>query len=129
MNSKELAIFISELMLEKKGLDILVMDLRKLTSITDYFVICTASSDTQVKAISDNILEKSKASGVKPWHNEGYANLNWVLMDFVDVVAHIFLEETRKFYNIEGLWGDAEIQRIEDKKKPLKTRTVKRKSK
>lgn len=114
MNSKKLAMKLSDLMLQKKGSDILIMDLTKLTTITDYFVICSASSDTQVKAISDHIKEETQKSGERPWHNEGYTNLSWVLLDFVDVVAHVFLEDTRRFYDLEGLWADAEITEIKD---------------
>ena len=114
MKSKELALFISELILQKKGTDIKILELKKITTVSDYFVICSASSDTQVKAISDNILAESKKAGQKPWHNEGYSNLSWVLIDFVDVVVHIFIEETRKFYNLEGLWADAKTTSIKD---------------
>lgn len=114
MNSEKLAYKISDLMLRKKGIGIKILDLRKLTTVTDYFVICSASSDTQVKAISDFIKEETKKIDERPWHNEGYSNLSWVLLDFVDVVAHIFLEDTRKFYNLEGLWADAVITEIKD---------------
>lgn len=114
MNSEKLAFKISDLMLGKKGNGIKILDLRKLTTVTDYFVICSASSDTQVKAISDFIKEETKKIDERPWHNEGYTNLSWVLLDFVDVVAHIFLEDTRKFYNLEGLWADAVITEIKD---------------
>ncbi|MEO6696139.1 MAG: ribosome silencing factor [Ignavibacteria bacterium] len=114
MDSKELALQISELMLQKKGNKIVIMDLRKLTTVTDFFVICSASSDTQVKAISDFIKEGTKILDESPWHNEGYANMSWVLQDFVNVVVHIFLEDTRNFYNLEGLWADAEITEVKD---------------
>lgn len=114
MNSKELAFKIADFILQKKGSDILVMDLQKLTTITDYFVICSVTTDTQVKAISDYVKEQTKNIDERPWHNEGYANLSWVLLDFVDVVVHIFLEGTRKFYNLEGLWADAEITHVKD---------------
>jgi len=115
MKSKDLAFYISDLILQKKGTDILLLDIRKQTSMTDFFVICNASSDVQVRAIADHILAETKKTGQKPWHNEGYKNLSWVLLDFVDVVVHIFLPETRKFYNLEGLWGDADITKIKDK--------------
>ncbi|MBV6478727.1 MAG: Ribosomal silencing factor RsfS [Ignavibacteria bacterium] len=115
MKSKKLAEKLADLMLQKKGTGILIMDLTKLTTITDYFVICSASSDTQVKAISDFIKDETKKLNERPWHNEGYTNLSWVLLDFVDVVAHIFLEETRRFYNLEGLWADAVITEVRDK--------------
>lgn len=111
---KNLAEYISKLILQKKGEDIQIFDLRKITSITDFFVICTASSDVHTKAIADFISEETKKKGYKPWHSEGYTNLSWVLIDFVDVVVHIFLKETRKYYNLEGLWGDAEITYIKD---------------
>jgi ribosome-associated protein len=113
--SEKLAKYITDLMLQKKGEDIKIMDLRKLTGVTDFFVICSASSDTQNKAIADFIIGETKQLGQKAWHNEGYGNLSWVLIDFVDVVVHIFLTETRRFYNLEGLWGDAEITMIKDK--------------
>lgn len=114
MNSKKLAEKLGDLMLQKKGTGIRIMDLTKLTTITDYFVICSASSDTQVKAISDFIKEETKKIDERPWHNEGYENLSWVLLDFVDVVAHIFLEDTRRFYNLEGLWADADVKELKD---------------
>lgn len=114
MNSKELAFYVADLMLQKKGTRIVVMDLGKLTTVTDFFVICSASSDTQVKSIADFIKAETKKIDETSWHNEGYANLSWVLLDFVNVVVHIFLDETRKFYNLEGLWGDAEISEVKD---------------
>lgn len=109
MESKKFAYFISELILQKKGTNIKVLDLRKVTGITDFFVISSASSDVQIKAISDHIIKEAKKKGEKVWHNEGTMSLNWVLLDFVDVVVHIFNEETRRFYNLEGLWGDAPV--------------------
>ncbi|MBS1513983.1 MAG: ribosome silencing factor [Bacteroidetes bacterium] len=114
-NSTELAKKISKLIIEKKGAEVRILDIRKLTTVSDYFVVCTASSDTQVKAIADHIMKETKKMDEKPWHNEGYSNLNWVLLDFVDVVAHIFLPDVRKFYNLEGLWADAEVTEVEDK--------------
>ena len=115
MESKKLAKKIADLIVQKKGENIKILDLRKLTSVTDFFVICSASSDVQNKAIADFIIGEAKKLGQKPWHNEGYGNLSWVLLDFVDVVVHIFLTESRRFYNLEGLWGDAEITMINDK--------------
>lgn len=115
MQPKELADKIAQLMLDKKAEDVVIMDLKELTTITDFFVICSASSDVQVKAIADHIdneLGKVKESA---WHSEGYTNRSWVLLDYVNVVAHIFLNQTRKFYNLEGLWGDAVIEEVQDK--------------
>jgi ribosome-associated protein len=114
MDSNELAMKIAGIMLAKKGSGIVVMDLRKLTTMTDYFVICSASSDIQVKAIADHIKEETSKMHEKAWHNEGYSNLSWVLLDYVNVVAHVFLEDTRRFYNLEGLWADAVFTEIKD---------------
>ena len=114
MDSKKLAAKLADMILQKKGLDILILDLRKLTNVTDFFVIGTASSDTQVKAIADFIKEETGKIDESPWHKEGYSNLKWVLMDFVNVVVNIFLEDSRKFYNLECLWADAEIKAVSD---------------
>ena len=114
MKGKELAEKIAQLMIEKKAEDVKIFDLRNITTIVDYFVICSASSDTQVKAIANNIKDETGKMGEKAWHNEGMNNLSWVLMDYVNVVAHIFLKDTRKFYNLEGLWADAEITEVKD---------------
>jgi ribosome-associated protein len=115
MTSKKLSEFLAKLMLEKKGEEIVILDLRKLTPVTDFFVICTGSSELHIRAISDYILEESKKKDEKAWHNEGYKNLNWVLIDFVDVVVHIFRNEARNFYKLETLWGDAKISKVIDK--------------
>lgn len=113
-DSKDLATYISKLLLQKKAEDILIFDLRDKTSVTDYFVICTSSSDVHSKALADFVSEETKKLGQKPWHNEGYTNLSWILLDYVDVVVHIFLKEPREFYNLEGLWGDATITKVSD---------------
>lgn len=127
MESKDLVYFIAELILQKKGTEIKIINLESITPVTDYFVICSASSTMQVKAIADHVLKETKKSGERAWRDEGYSSLTWVLIDYVDVVVHIFNEETRKFYNLEGLWGDAEIVEIPDDFK-LKKKAV-RKSK
>lgn len=114
--SKTLANKIANLSLLKKAEDIIILDVRKLTSITDFFVICSGNSDKQVKAITDVIIEELEKSNVKPWHKEGYQYLQWVLLDYVDVVAHIFQKETRDYYSLERLWGDAKIISISDEK-------------
>lgn len=122
MDNKKLAFFIAEMMLKKKGTDIKILNLEGKTSVTDYFVICSAAADVQVKAIADFIIAEAKKKDEYVWKNEGYTALSWVLLDFVDVVAHVFNEETRKFYNLEGLWGDAEITEItEETFEPKKT--------
>ena len=113
-NSKDLEFYISDLLLQKKAEDIQIFDLREKTPVSDFFVICTASSDIHCKALADLVSVETKKIGQKSWHSEGYSNLSWVLLDYVDVVVHIFLKETRAFYNLEGLWGDAPITKISD---------------
>ncbi len=96
-------------MQEKKASDIVVMDLRNVAnSAADFFVICSGNSDTQVEAISDSI-EKQVLTEISesPWHVEGRTNLEWVLLDYIDVVAHVFKRDSREFYSLENLWGDA----------------------
>ena len=102
---------------EKKGQNVLKIDLRKLENrITDYFVICHASSGTQVSAICDSVDDTvRKEAGEKPSHIEGLDNSFWVLLDYGNVIVHIFLEEYRNFYSLESLWADAAIEAMEDK--------------
>ena len=114
MNSKDLAYRVSELIFTKKGFNVVTIDLRKLVSFTDYFVICSADSDTQVKAISDQLDKALSEEGIKCWHREGMKALSWVLMDYVDVVVHIFKKDSRQFYNLEKLWGDAPTKKMTD---------------
>lgn len=103
-------------MLEKKAQDVVVMDLRGVkNAITDFFVICSGSSDTQIDAIATSIEEEVyKAGRIDPWHKEGKLNREWILLDYVDVVAHVFKKDRRAFYDLEQLWGDAEIQYIDE---------------
>jgi len=97
---------------EKKGNDIVRLDLRNLkSSISDYFVICHADSSTQVKAIANSIEEEIfKATGQDPWRKEGLEHAEWILLDYIDIVVHVFKTEKREFYGVEDLWGDAEIK-------------------
>ncbi len=105
---------IVEGMKERKGKNIMVMDLQGIESrVTDYFVICDADSNTHVNSIADSVEETvEKMTREKPYHTEGSQNGEWVLIDYINIVAHVFLRETREHYNIEGLWGDAEITLI-----------------
>ena len=114
MESKELAAFITELALEKKGKQVVKMNLENLTTMTDYFVILTADSAVQVKAIADHIIRQSRNNGIKIYHKEGFDSLKWVLLDFVDVIVHIFRGETREFYGLEKLWADAKMDLVTD---------------
>jgi len=94
---------------EVKGENITILDLREIeNTVCDYFIICDGTSNTQVNAISHSIQKTvSKAIKDKPWHVEGENNATWILMDYINVVVHVFQKETREFYNIENLWGDA----------------------
>jgi ribosome-associated protein len=91
----------------KKAFDILILDLRSITQIADYFVICSGSNTSQVGAIADNIGHTLAQAGIRYSHVEGEADANWVLMDYGDVVVHIFEEQTRVYYSLEKLWGDS----------------------
>ena len=114
MDSINLAKKITGLIFNKKGYHVKIMDLRKLASFTDFFVICSADSDPQVKAIADEIDDRLRDEGIRFWHEEGYKALNWVLLDYVDVVVHIFKKEARDFYKLEKLWGDAPTEDFVD---------------
>jgi ribosome-associated protein len=101
---------------EKKGKDIVIIDLQRIKhAICDYFIICTGTSDTHVDTIADSV-EKEVIEGNKerPWHREGFENKEWILLDYVDIVVHIFKQDVRSYYKLEELWGDAVITRIED---------------
>ena len=100
--------------LEKKGSDIVSMDLRNVKhAVTDYFIICHAESTTQVGAIARSVEEEIyKATGEDPWHKEGFQNAEWILLDYVNVVVHIFQKEKRDCYAVESLWADAEVLKI-----------------
>jgi ribosome-associated protein len=115
MTAEELSKVIVKGMEEKKASDIVVMDLRGVkNAFTDFFVICSGSSDTQIEAISDAIeAEVIKKNKERPFRSEGKNNKQWILMDYVDVVAHIFLRDKRSFYGLEDLWGDARITKID----------------
>ncbi len=118
MTNKQLAKKIAFFALEKKGFHVLVMDLRKTTDMTDFFVVCSADSDVQVKAIADHIVDETGKLGMEMWHSEGLTQRQWVLLDYVDVVVHIFHKDMRKFYGLEKLWGDAVIEEVADEPVP-----------
>lgn len=97
---------------EKKGNDIIRLDLRNIhSSVSDYFVICHADSSTQVRAIANSVEEEIfKATQLEPWRKEGLQNAEWILLDYVDVIVHVFRTDKREFYGVEELWGDAELK-------------------
>ena len=103
-------------MQEKKATDIAILDLKELkNAVSDYFVICSANSDSQLDAIARSVEEEVyKISQENPWQSEGRLNKEWILLDYVSVVVHIFLKDKRQFYALEELWGDAKIRQIAD---------------
>lgn len=105
-------------MQEKKAIDIVVLDLRKVkNAVADFFVICSGGSDKQLDAITESVDEEVyKAVKENPWHVEGKNNKEWMLLDYFDVVAHIFRKDRRDFFALEKLWGDAEITEIQEGK-------------
>ena len=117
MTPRILAKKIAHFALAKKALTVTMLDLRKVTDMADFFIICSADSDVQVKAIADHIVEETAKIGARAWHQEGLSRRQWVLIDFVDVVVHIFHKEARKYYALEKLWGDAKIEVIADEPK------------
>ncbi len=114
MTSQELSDKIAQLALEKKGKDIQVLDLRGLTDVTDFFVIITGESDIHVKTLANYIEKELREEKIRAWHKEGYTQLQWVLLDYIEVVVHIFRPEVREYYNLERLWADAKLTRVEE---------------
>jgi ribosome-associated protein len=100
--------------LDKKALDVVVLDLRKTPAFTDYFMLCSGQNTRQVQAIADAIEEALRAEKVRPSHIEGYERAEWILMDFFTFIVHVFSPHTRDFYSLERLWGDAERIEVSD---------------
>jgi len=97
----------AETAVAKKARDVVALDLRELDGVADYFLICSGGSEVQVRAIADAIDEKLRERGARAWHVEGFEGRRWVLLDFVEVVVHVFHERTREYYMLDRLWGDA----------------------
>ena len=110
----ELARMAGRLGLSKKGFDVRILNLNGISSVCDYFVIMSGEADVQVRAIANAILDGLREEGIKPFGVEGLNEGRWVLLDFVDVVVHVFHEPTRQFYSLEKLWGDAAIEELSD---------------
>jgi ribosome-associated protein len=114
---RQLALLAAEVCDEKKAKEIIVLDVRKITSISDYFIVCSTSNERQARAIADDLRVRMKELGKREMGVEGIEDARWVLQDFGDIVLHIFHESQREFYDIEGLWADAKQVRW---KKPAK---------
>ena len=106
---------VAALMLEKKAENIKIFDVIKITAMTDYFIICTTTSDPQARAITNHIERTLRSSGLRPISVEGRDKLEWILMDYISFVVHIFNKEKRDFYDIDRLWADAKITKIKEK--------------
>lgn len=114
-DSKKLTDAIVEGLLEKKAKNIKLLDVRSLTTLTEYFVVCHGTSETQIRALANSAIEKVKEElGENVWKKEGMDARRWIILDYVNVVVHIFSEEKRQFYGIERMWNDAVITEIED---------------
>ena len=122
IKSKSKALDIAKAASSKKALDTVIIDMRGVPSVADYFVVTSGASSAQVRAITDNIIKQLKRKRQSPWHVEGKAESLWVLVDYGDVIAHIFYDETRHFYNPERLWGDAPQEHFKEKVKARKIR-------
>ena len=122
---RKIALAAAQFAIDKKASNVKLIDLRAVTAITDYFVVASGSSDTQVKAIADNVIAEMRKQDYVPWKSEGWDAKQWIIIDFVDLVVHIFHETAREFYNLERLWADAPTEIIEDKLSTSKRRTTK----
>jgi ribosome-associated protein len=111
--TKTVAKKVVEFALSKKAENVLLLDLRKITSMADFFVICSGTSDVQVKAIAEAVIDGCKEKKIKVYHVEGLDSLTWVLIDLVDIVVHVFQPDTRDYYQLERLWGDAKIEKFD----------------
>ncbi len=109
MTALERARQIADIFDSKKGEDVRILHIGDLTTIGDYFVVVTGGSTTQVRALADAVDEKLSAEGLEPRRVEGYQSCQWILMDYGDVIAHVFLKEARQFYDLERLWNDAPV--------------------
>ena len=107
-NAKELALLAARALSDKKGKEIQVLEIGELTTLADYFVICSGGSNTQINALGDEVEKELTLAGEEPLHREGYRGGTWVLLDYGCVVVHIFNDEARKFYSLEHLWADGE---------------------
>jgi ribosome-associated protein len=122
VSSEKLSEVVVKGMQEKKAADIVVMDLRKVkNAVADFFVICSGNSDKQIDAIADSVDEEVyKTLNENPWHTEGKNNKEWMLLDYIDVVVHVFRKDRREFYALERLWGDADIVEIQNNHQTIK---------
>ena len=113
-DSQALARAAARLTLTKRAQDVMILDLRELDGVCDFFVLATGSSEVQVRAIADAVEDGLRVEGVRPWHLEGYEARRWILLDYVDVVVHVFHAKAREYYLLDKLWGDAPRELVAD---------------
>ena len=114
LNAKELAMTAAKALDAKKGKEIKVIKIDQITTLAEYFVICTGTSNTQINALCDNVEKELSALGEEPIHREGYRGGTWVALDYACVVVHVFNDEARKFYSLEHMWADGEELDLSD---------------
>ena len=114
LSSLALARMAGQLALSKKGFDVKILKLESISSVCDYFVIVSGEADVHAKALGNAIVDGLYDAGYKPYHEEGMSEGRWILLDYIDVVVHVFLEPTRRFYALEKLWGDAPVEELAD---------------
>jgi len=112
--TQSLARLAARLTLTKRAEEVMILDLRKLDGVCDFFVLATGHSEVQVKAIADAVEDGLRAEGQRPWHTEGYEARRWILLDYVDVVVHVFHARAREYYLLDKLWGDAGRELVAD---------------
>jgi ribosome-associated protein len=113
-DAQSLARAAARLTLNKRAEDVMILDLRELDGVCDFFVLATGSSEVQVRAIADGVEEGLRVEGLRPWHVEGYEARRWILLDYVDVVVHVFHAKAREYYLLDKLWGDASREIVAD---------------
>lgn len=126
MNSKQLILTAHSASEEKKGIDPLILDIRNLTDIADYFLLVHGNSDRHVRTIADGIIDRLHTKKEKPVHTEGLKEANWVLLDYGSAMIHVFHYQTRQFYNLERLWGDSKILKVPERKNERKVKRTRR---
>lgn len=114
IEAQNLAREAARLTLTKRAEDVVILDLRELDGVCDYFVLATGQSEVQTRAIADAVDEGMRARGIKPWHTEGYEARRWILLDYVDFVVHVFHTRAREYYLLDKLWGDARRETVAD---------------
>ncbi len=107
LSAKEAAIIAAKALDDKKAEELVMLDVKGVTTLTEYMIICTGTSDTHLRALCDEVEKKMEEAGEKVWHREGYRGDTWIVMDFCGVMVHVFTHEQRQFYDLERLWGDA----------------------